>query len=204
MLSRTHRAAVIFALAFWTVSCAAKKPAPPVTTQPVATSQDLPGVRNFAWVTPFLARGGQPDSVGFLQLKQRGVKTAVDLRGKSHRDELDGTAMKGVQIPTNVAEPDLKQVVEFLRLVRDEQNRPVFVHDEAGGDRVGLYVGAYRIVEQGWSAQDAIAELGRFGFNSYRVQVPDFLRLLDPEAVRRELAAAPTTTRSPTTRKNSR
>ena len=111
--------------------------------------------------------------------------------------------MKSVQIPTNVAKPDLKQVVEFLRLVRDEQNRPVFVHDEAGADRVGLYVGAYRIVEQGWSAQDAIAEINRFGFNSYRVQVPDFLRLLDAEAVRRELAAAPTT-RSAMTRKNSR
>jgi hypothetical protein len=185
------------------VSCTPKKP-PPATTQPVSTPQDLPGLRNFAWVTPYLARGGQPDAVGFTQLKTRGVKTIVDLRGLSHRDEIDTLGIKYVQIPSNVSKPDLTQVVQFLRLVREDQNRPAFVHDEAGSDRVGLYIAAFRIVEQGWSNHDALLELDRFHFSPYWTQVPDFLAHLDPQLIRRELASPPTTTTAPTTRKKER
>jgi len=175
-------------------SCSPRKPLPAATTQPVATAQDLPGLRNFAWVTPFLARGGQPNPTGIAQLQQRGIKTVIDLRGGGHHDDvLPG--MKSVQIPTNISKPEMKQVVQFLKLVRDPVNRPVFIHDDIGGDRVGLYVAAYRMVEQGWSQHDAVVELNRFGFNNYWVTVPDFLYHLDAASVRRELSStAPTST----------
>jgi hypothetical protein len=200
VISTPLRITLYFLTLLPAASCTPKKP-PPATTQPVSTPQNLPGLRNFAWVTPYLARGGQPDAVGFSQLKTRGVKTIVDLRGLSHRDEIDTLGFKYIQIPSNAAKPDLTQVVQFLRFVREDQNRPVFVHDEAGSDRVGLYIAAYRIVEQGWSAPDALLEMNRFHFNPYWTQLPDFLTHLDPALVRRELASPPTTTTAPTTRK---
>ena len=198
MKSTTYRTIVGWVALFAVVSCAPKKPPSPATTQPLATPQDLPGLRNFAWVTPFLARGGQPSPTGFMQLQQRGIKVVVDLRGGGHRDDV-APGMRYVQIPSNVSKPDLKQVVQFLKLVGEPQNRPVFIHDEAGSDRVGLYVAAYRIVEQGWSEHDAVVELNGFNFNPYWSAIPDFLYHLDAASVRAELsspATAPASQRS--------
>jgi protein tyrosine phosphatase (PTP) superfamily phosphohydrolase (DUF442 family) len=188
VISNTRTTVVCCLTLVAAVSCAPKTPALPATTQPIATAQDLPGLRNFAWVTPFLARGGQPTPTGFSQLQQRGIKTVIDLRGGGHRNDVP-PGMKSVQLPTNVSKPDLKLVIQFLRLVREPQNRPVFIHDEAGADRVGLYVAAYRLVEQGWSQHDAVVELNHFGFNNYWVSVPDFLYHLDAASVRKELSS---------------
>jgi protein tyrosine phosphatase (PTP) superfamily phosphohydrolase (DUF442 family) len=191
---------VLIAMIVAGTSCAPHKVSP-ATTQPLATPRDIPGVRNFAWVTAYLCRGGQPDAVGFGQLKAAGVKTVVDLRGKSHRDEVESLGLKYVQIPSSAAKPDRQQVVEFLRLARDVQNRPVFVHDEAGADRVGLYLAAFRIVEQGWTPRDAGVEMNGFHFNPYWAQVSPFLNQLDVESIRRELAVVPTTTTATTPKK---
>lgn len=177
-------------------SCASheppKKPAI-TTTQPVATPRELPGVGNFAWVTGSLGRGAQPTRAGFETLRAMGVKTVIDLRGKSHRDDVEGLGLKYVQVPSSISKPDVQQLVEFLRVVRDPQNRPAFVHDDAGADRVGLYVAVYRMVEQGWTSRDAQAELARFHFNPFWDQVPGFLDRLDVESLRVQLAVPPTT-----------
>src|SRR4051812_4213137 len=110
VITKTCRIVIGYATLLGALSCAPKNPAP-ATTQPISTPQDLTGLRNFAWVTPFLARGGQPTATGFVRLKERGIKTVVDLRGKTHRDDV-APGMRYLQLPTNVSKPELKQVVE--------------------------------------------------------------------------------------------
>lgn len=178
-------------LAALLVGCSGPKPPP--TTQPLATPRELAGVANFAQISPVLYRGAQPTASGFEMLKQVGIKTIVDLRGKSHRDQIDGMGFKYFQIPSSVSRPDEKQIVQFLRTVRDAQNQPVFVHDDSGGDRVGLYVAAYRMVEQGWTARDVEVELPNFHFDKFWTQIPAFLDRLDVESIRQQLDQPPAT-----------
>jgi tyrosine-protein phosphatase SIW14 len=125
-----------------------------------------------------------------------GIRTIVDVRGKSHIDHIEALGLKYIQIPSSVSRPDEQQIIQFLRVVRDPQNQPVFVHDDLGGDRASLYVAAYRMAEQGWTARDAKAELPRFHFDKYWTQIPEFLEHLDVEAVRRESRRPPTTATS--------
>jgi tyrosine-protein phosphatase SIW14 len=180
-------------IALCVISSCAPHRAPVATTQPLATPENLPGLPNFAMVSPGLYRGGQPTAEGLVMLKQMGVKTIVDLRGKTHRDPVIGQSPKYVQIPSNAAAPSEKKIVQFLRLTRDPSASPVFVHDDRGSDRVACYIGAYRIVEQGWTAKDAKAELPRFGFDPFWHAIPSFLNTLNAPKIRDELSRPPDT-----------
>lgn len=163
------------------------------TTQPIAAPRDVPGIANFARVSDVLYRGAQPSAVGFQTLKQMGIRSVVDLRGKIHHDPLEGTGLRALQLPSSASHPNEQQVIEFLRWVRDPPNQPVFVHGELGGTRTGCYVAAYRMVEQGWTAPDAEAELRRFRFDPYWKAVPAFLNHLEVSRIRRELNEPPST-----------
>lgn len=182
------RLTVFIACALLGASCAhPSSPAKPPTTQSLGSSQDLPGLPNFGRVSEVLYRGAQPTERGFARLKQMGIKTVVDLRGASHRDDIDAFGFKYVHIPTNVMQIEPGKVIEFLRIASDPANQPVFVHCERGADRTGCYVAAYRMVRQGWSEPDAEAELPRFHFNLFWGNIRTYLRGLDPERTRRQL-----------------
>ena len=129
---------------------------------------------------------------GFETLKSMGIKTIVDLRGKSHLDPVDRTGLSLVHIPANIDKPDVEQIIEFLHQLRDPAKTPAFVHDDLGADRVGLFVAAYRMVEEGWSADDALAELPQFRFDVYWIEVPKFLHHLNVKTVREKLSQMPT------------
>ena len=179
------------------LTCAAP-PKPTAATRPLAVPRDLPGLPNFARVSEALYRGAQPTREGFQRLREMGVTTVVDLRGKSHRDELEGLGLKYIHIPSSAAHIEEQKVIQFLRIVQDPANQPVFVHCERGADRTGAYVAAYRMVEQDWSAHDARAELGNFHFSPFWQDIPAFLDKLDVGAVGRQ--AQPATSTAPTTR----
>lgn len=189
--ARTAIALLICALP---VSCtgAARPAARPATTQPLASPSDLPGLANFAIVSPALYRGAQPTDAGFRRLRDMGVKTVIDLRGRSHRDPLEALGLKYVHIPSSAGQVEKQKVIEFLRIVTDPANQPVFVHCRRGADRTGCYVASYRVVEQGWTAHDAEVELDRFHFSHFWHDIPEFLDHMDPQEIRRALASATT------------
>jgi protein tyrosine phosphatase (PTP) superfamily phosphohydrolase (DUF442 family) len=164
-----------------------------LTTKPVSHPQQVPGIDNFARISDVFYRGGQPSELGFLTLRQMGIKTVVDLRGTVHRDECEGAGLKAVHIPASASHPNERQIVEFLRVLRDPANQPLFIHDDHGRTRTGLYVAAYRMVEQGWSARDAEVEMRNFQFDPFWKQIPQFLERLDVAGVREELNRPPST-----------
>ena len=81
-----------------------------------------------------------------------------------------------------------EDVVRFLRIVADPARQPVFVHCQHGADRTGMMTAIYRIAVQGWSKEDAIAEMteGGFGFHSIWTNLVEYVRKLDVDRLKRE------------------
>ena len=149
-----------------------------------------PPLENCFRVAEDLYRGAQPTGEGIRRLKQMGVRTIVNLRRmRTDADEADGAEVRTVDIYVNPAKPREEQVVAFLRIVSDPNCTPVYVHCQRGIDRTGMMCAAYRMLICGWSKQEAIDEMtrGPFGYDAVFVNVPEFLRGLDVEALRREV-----------------
>jgi tyrosine-protein phosphatase SIW14 len=150
----------------------------------------LPGVLNFAKVSPVLWRGAQPTRDGFRELEKAGVTTVINLRiGEGNSDEplLTGTGLRYVQIPMKAWHPDAANLKLFLQEVdhvRRQGQGAVFVHCQQGRDRTGYSVAAYRMVMEGWSADQAIAEMFDFRFNRIWRGNPGFLRKLDVDTLK--------------------
>jgi protein tyrosine/serine phosphatase len=160
--------------------------------EPLAPRNDLPGLKNYAKVSDALHRGAQPDAEGFAELKKMGIKTVVNLRGfHSDRDALRGTGLRYVHIHCQAWHPEEEDVVKFLSVLKDPANQPVFVHCEYGADRTGMMVAAYRIVEQGWSPEEAVKELRPFGFHEVFATIMKYLQRLDKASVQKQVKEAP-------------
>ncbi len=174
-------------LALSRTMCAAAEPAP----KPLVPRDDVPGVKNFAEVSPVLWRGAQPTAAGFAELRRRGVKTIVNLRSThSDRDKLAGTGLQYVHFRCNAWHAEAEDVVKFLKVVQDPNNQPVFVHCQHGADRTGVMVAAFRMVEQGWTADDTIDEVRRFGFHSVFREIVPFVKRFDRETISAQVSDA--------------
>jgi protein tyrosine/serine phosphatase len=122
---------------------------------------------NFSEVTPTLYRGGQPSQRGFSILANRGVNIVVDLRGSrnSERRIVSHLGMRYVAMPWHCPFPTDKTFARFLRLVRKNSGKKIFVHCRLGDDRTGMMIAAYRMGQEGWSAERAENEMEKYGFN---------------------------------------
>ena len=154
-----------------------------------ANSEKVQGVPDFMELTPHFYRGGQPTKQGFGTLRAMGIKVVVDLRGnrKNERKLVQELGMDYVAMPWHCPFPRDETFARFLGLMRANANRKVFVHCRLGDDRVGMMVAAYRMAEQGWSAERAMQEMKASGFTSihhmfcpglasYEKQFPERLR----------------------------
>lgn len=157
-------------------------------SRPASWAQPLArtGLPNLHQLTPDLYRSAQPEAEGFAELERMGVRTVLSLRG-FHDDALpaDG-ALRYERISFKTWHPEEEDVVRFLRLVRDPACRPVLVHCQHGADRTGMMCAVYRIVEQGWSKDEALREMtaGGFGFHPLWQNLVAYVRALDVEHLR--------------------
>lgn len=129
-----------------------------------------PKLSNFHKVSEDLYRGAQPDNEGMKELKKLGIKTIVNLRElHSDRDELDGLDLKYIHIKSTAAHIKQHEINEFLDVMKDRNNLPVFVHCQHGSDRTGTMCAFYRMVYQNWSKEDAINEMTQGGFGFHKI-----------------------------------
>lgn len=179
-------------------------PQPP-STQAFDTSRwavpiERPGLPNLHQISEDVYRGAQPTAEGFRELYHMGIKTLVNLRTfHSDLDELGDLPLTYREIPMMAWHPEQEDVVEFLRLVTDPGQVPVFVHCQHGADRTGVIVASYRVFVQGWSKDEAIAEMmeGGFGFHGIWINLPRFLRTLDTDTIRDKIGLSSPATRPP-------
>ena len=122
---------------------------------------------NFGEATPTLYRGGQPSRRGFSILAERGINIVVDLRGsrESERRIVTHLGMRYVAMHWYCSFPKDKTFAQFLRLVRENQGKKIFVHCRLGDDRTGMMIAAYRMAQEGWSAERAEKEMEKYGFD---------------------------------------
>lgn len=127
-------------------------------------------VENFGKVNDNYYRGSQPDAEGFIQLKRLGIKTVIDLRKDSVAAEPNQVRALGMQyfnIPMKASKAATPEQTDyFFKLVNDSANWPVYVHCKGGRHRTGALTAVYRIVRDGWTADQAYDEMKKYDFNS--------------------------------------
>ena len=165
---------------------AAPASAPSIFPSALGQKLHLAGIPNAGKVTDVLYRGAQPKEVGFSELKMLGITTIVDLRGEDRekvvweRKRAESLGMRFVHIPVSGWSPPTdEQVAQFLSLLHDNPGQKIFVHCRFGEDRTSVFIAAYRIAAEKWSAEQAIKEMYFFGFNglwhpSMKLYVQDF------------------------------
>ncbi len=141
-----------------------------VWAEPQSSDPPRVGIGNFGMTNKNYYRGSQPDAAGFLELKQLGVRTVINLRDDGKRDEPALVRRLGMQyfnIPLSSRRPATAAQTEyFLNLVTRPQNWPVYVHCAGGKHRTGEMTAIYRISHDGWTAEQAYKEMKRYGYYS--------------------------------------
>jgi tyrosine-protein phosphatase SIW14 len=127
----------------------------------------LSGVPNFGEVSPTLFRGAQPSGEGLDALAKMGIGVVIDLRGDrdSEREQVTKFGMQYVSIPSHCSHMNDDGVAEFLSVLRKNPDKKIFVHCQLGVDRTGMMIAAYRMGEQGWTAEESLREMETFGFS---------------------------------------
>lgn len=127
-------------------------------------------VKNFGKVNDNYYRGEQPTREEFAQLKRFGIKTVIDLRQDKltkAEEEARGAGLQYFNIPLKASRMATEeQTSYFLSLVNDPANWPVYVHCKGGRHRTGGMTAVYRITHDGWTADQAYAEMEQYDFNN--------------------------------------
>jgi protein tyrosine/serine phosphatase len=171
------------------------------------SSSEARHVGNVHTVVPgVLIRGAQPGRRGLEELRDEfGVRTVVNFNNLSPASqarrvrEVGGLAYLALPDNPFFEAGDRERQLAFLKVVRKAaagEGGAVYVHCSTGTDRVGLAVGIYRIVEEGWDAGRALAELQRYQnyyFTVFFYRYPAILREVerDRERWRRDVAEMP-------------
>jgi tyrosine-protein phosphatase SIW14 len=128
-------------------------------------------VGNFGRISDNYYRGAQPATADYNDLARLGIKTVIDLAREGRIDEQEIVERAGMQfyrIPMTTSDrPSQAAITEFLNLVNDPANQPVFVHCQGGRHRTGVMTAVFRMTQQGWTAEQAYAEMKKYRFEGF-------------------------------------
>jgi protein tyrosine/serine phosphatase len=128
-------------------------------------------IKRFARVNESYYRGAEPRRhEDYERLASLGIRTVIDLKHEGIATEsmiVRQLGMRFHSIPLSPsAAPSDDAVAQFLKIVTDPANAPVFVHCEGGHDRTGALTAIYRMTHDGWTADRAYREMKRYGYGS--------------------------------------
>lgn len=149
---------------------------------------DIP---NFYKVDERIYRGAQPKGQGYNTLKSLGIKTVISLRGKdktlqSEKETLNALGINLFHIPmSKYSRPTDEQVINFLDIVLDKNNQPVFIHCTSGRDRTGAMLAMYKVTACGWTIKNAYKEAKNLGFWPYygETELKNFIHQLKDKQI---------------------
>ncbi len=128
-------------------------------------------IGNFGRIDDSYYRGAQPSGNDYADLAALGIKTVIDLTDDGRSDErafVERAGMKFYRIPlTTSNRPSDVAVAQFLKLVNDRANQPVFVHCQGGRHRTGTMTAVYRMTHYGWTADQAYTEMKKYHFEGF-------------------------------------
>jgi tyrosine-protein phosphatase SIW14 len=128
-------------------------------------------IKNFGQTNEHYYRGAQPEGRDYVDLAALGVKTVIDLTRDGREDEaglVKHAGMTFYRIPLTTSErPSDAAVSQFLTLVNNPANWPVYVHCQGGRHRTGTMTAVYRITQDGWTADHAYDEMKQYHFEGF-------------------------------------
>ena len=168
---------------------------PRVEPRPTTWAEHIPSqhLENWHKLDEDVYRSEQPGRKGFIEIRDRGIKTVVNLRSHHSDDSKAGDlGLVLVRVPMTAAGFSEADIVAALKAIQSAA-KPVLIHCQRGADRAGVVSAMYRVVFQDWSMEEAIAELkgGGFGFASHYKNIPEFIRKVDVDKIRKELGLRP-------------
>jgi uncharacterized protein (TIGR01244 family) len=153
-------------------------------TAPVCLAQSEPSgakILNLHKVNDHLYRAGQPRPGDIKKLAEMGIKTIINLRGanqstRAAEAEARQAGMAYFNIPMRgLARPSDKEIERVFAIINAPENWPVLIHCKRGSDRTGTVVAIYRMVNDGWSAREAIAEAQQMGMSWIMFGMRDYV-----------------------------
>jgi tyrosine-protein phosphatase SIW14 len=134
----------------------------------------LTGTVDVGKLNDHLYRGAQPNVDTIQHLKKLGVTTIVDLRGERQgtvRREREQAAAVGIKLENIRASgwspPKDELMAQFFSVLRKRPRETIYVHCWLGDDRTGVFLAAYRIAFEHWSAERALQEMNFFHFKRH-------------------------------------
>lgn len=128
-------------------------------------------IENFGQINDGYFRGAQPKGHDFNDLKALGVKTVIDLAKEGDAGEariVEDLGMRFHRIPLTTTDiPTAQAVADFLAIVNDPSNLPVYVHCQGGRHRTGAMTAIYRLTHDNWTADQAYGEMKKYGFETF-------------------------------------
>lgn len=130
-------------------------------------------IPNFARVTDRLYRGALPDAGGYRALRDKLKVTRVCSIIEHERSEDMKRALgSGIEewkhIPFSDRDaPAADKVREWLDYIRTSETvGSIFTHCRGGRHRTGMLIGVYRVTDEGWTKEQAVSEMQRYGWYS--------------------------------------
>jgi protein tyrosine phosphatase (PTP) superfamily phosphohydrolase (DUF442 family) len=115
------------------------------------------------------ATGGQPKDQAYTKAATAGFRSVLSLRTAGEgidlareRMQVEGNKMRYFNIQVNSLSPRPEQADEFLRIARDKANHPMLVTC-ATANRVGAFMMILRVLEHGWTVEEAGDEAAKIG-----------------------------------------
>jgi protein tyrosine/serine phosphatase len=162
----------VFAAFLSAVAIAAPAIAQTTTPIPAATaSLSRIHIGNFGRINDNYFRGAQPRGTDYRDLAAIGVKTVIDLQADGLSTEAGAVKAAGMNFirigMTTTKAPTEAQVTQFLEIVNDPANQPVFVHCAGGRHRTGTMTALYRMTNEGWTPAQAYNEMKQYRFEGF-------------------------------------
>ncbi|MGZ6276999.1 MAG: fused DSP-PTPase phosphatase/NAD kinase-like protein, partial [Syntrophales bacterium] len=137
-----------------------------------------------------LYRSAQPTKRGMKNLKTLGIRTIINLRPFYYdTDEIRGTELLNEELSIKPWHIEDEDVIRVLKKIREKENGPFLIYCEYGADRSGVMTAMYRILEQGWTKDEAIEEMvyGGYGFHPMWSNIIRYVKNVDVERIKRAL-----------------
>jgi len=134
-------------------------------------------LRSYA-VTDRVLLAAQPQPEDWQRFVEAGYQTVLNIRSDPERAAAQAVAARAVGLryihaPWPAYELEPEHLAEFARIVEDPATGKLVFHCRSA-TRVGLIWMLYRMVQQGWSREQAEAELRAAGYDDDAIETFDF------------------------------
>jgi uncharacterized protein (TIGR01244 family) len=174
-MRRTLLVACLVAAVTATAAARAHQTPPPASQTPPASA--IEGVRNYTKVDATIGCAGATDVKAMATIATFGYKAVLNLREATEaganidesRAAAEAAGLKYIHLPFKGSAPDPKVADEFLKVVGNTDNQPLFIHC-GSANRVGAMWLIKRMLVDGWSEERAVAEAKTIGLTSEALQ----------------------------------